>query len=79
MKVWIQLKGTLKMNQKKSQKQCSGTKKEYQAVTTRKQGNKKVYELTDKKGGIFKLVLPLPITKLGQKLRNMFFQKTRKG
>jgi len=66
------------MNRKTLPKPCLDTNKEFRPVKVRKHGNKKVYEVNDKDGGILKLIVNLPTSKLAQKIRDMLFVKTKR-
>jgi len=63
------------MTQKKPQQQCSSTKPRLNLVKTKRLKNKRVYETGTKNGGLFKIVIPIPLSKLGKKARDFFFQR----
>lgn len=66
------------MSQKKLQKQCSDTNKEFKAVKTMRLNGKRVYEVRDKKGGTMRIILKTPISKLGRLMRDLLFIKTKR-
>lgn len=66
------------MNQKKPQKSCSATSREFNPVTTKRYGNKRIYETADKNGGVLTLIIKKPISKLAQKIRDMLFIKGKR-
>ena len=63
------------MSLKKSQQQCSNTRKRYKNVGVKKKGRKKIYEASMIKGGLLRLIITTPASKLAQKVRDMFFQR----
>ncbi len=60
-----------------SQKQCLPTKGEFRKVKTERYGNKRTYESLTKDGGTIKLTVKKPVSKLIQKIRDIFFKRAK--
>lgn len=47
-------------------------------VKTKRENNKRIYEVTDKEGGIWSLIIRTPPSKLAQRIRDVLFTKAVK-
>ncbi len=47
-------------------------------VKTKREKDKRIYEVTDKEGGIWNLIIKTPPSKLAQKMRDILFTKAVK-
>ena len=66
------------MTQKQLQKQCSDTSKEFKSEMVKRKGDKRIYQATDKNGGMIKLIIKIPASKLAQRIRSMLFKKIKR-
>ncbi len=66
------------MMKEKLPKQCSDTKQDSNPVKTERHGDKRIYESRVKEGGILKLIINIPSSKLVKKVRDMFFRRARR-
>ncbi len=66
------------MNQKKYQEQCLTTSKDSNPVLTKREKDKRTYQTNDKHGGVIKLIIKIPPSKLAQTIRSMLFRKAKR-
>ena len=63
------------MNQRKQQKSCSHTNKEFNSVVSKREGDKRIFEIAHKDGGLLKLIMKTPLSKLGKTMKKIFYSK----